>query len=64
MLDVNKYLIFIIYIIIIFLLLFCVIIYIIKIKRKDHQQRLVFPEDKSLQINPMRIKQEKIMRMI
>ena len=63
MIILNKYTIFIIYMVIIFLIL-CVVMYFIrkyKIKKKKNE---ILPYDETLQVNPIRIETEKIIRLI
>jgi uncharacterized membrane protein (DUF373 family) len=60
----DKYIIFIIYIIIIVSIIGCICCYIITYKRQKKLQRVVAPCNETLHVNPMRIKQEKIMRLI
>ena len=59
----NKYTIFIIYMVIIFLIL-CVVMYFIrkyKIRKKNNE---ILPYDETLQVNPICIETEKIIRLI
>lgn len=63
MIILNKYTIFIIYMVIIFLIL-CVVMYFIrkyKIRKKNNE---ILPYDETLQVNPIRIETEKIIRLI
>ena len=63
MIILNKYTIFIIYMVIIFLILGVVIYFIRKYKiRKKNNEILLY--DETLQVNPMRIETEKIIRLI
>jgi heme/copper-type cytochrome/quinol oxidase subunit 2 len=63
MIILNKYTIFIIYMVIIFLILGVVIYFIrkYKIRKKNNE---ILPYDETLQVNPMRIEREKIIRLI
>jgi len=63
MIILNKYTIFIIYMVIIFLILGVVIYFIrkYKIRKKNNE---ILPYDETLQVNPMRIETEKIIRLI
>ena len=63
MIILNKYTIFIIYMVIIFLILGVVIYFIRKYKiiKKNNE---ILPYDETLQVNPMRIETEKIIRLI
>jgi len=63
MIILNKYTIFIIYMVIIFLILGVVIYFIrkYKIRKKNNG---ILPYDETLQVNPMRIETEKIIRLI
>ena len=63
MIILNKYTIFIIYMVIIFLILGVVIYFIrkYKIRKKNNE---ILPYDETLQVNPMRIETEKIIKLI
>lgn len=60
----DKYIYFFIYIVIIVSIIGCIYCYIIAYKRQKKLQRVVAPCNETLHVNPMRIKQEKIMRLI
>jgi len=61
---INKYMMVVLYFIIIFSILFCIFCYLMACKKKRKLQHLVVPDKESLHVNPMRIKQEKVLRII